>query len=75
MEEIRSFYSEIFEKNNKKTRYQRFYHQILSLKRTLFVLIGIFLYDEDKVALQVVCILLLNLFVMMYITGAEAMEG
>ena len=39
------------------------------------MIIGIFLFEENKVAPQVVCILLLNLFVMMYIVSAEALEG
>ena len=39
------------------------------------MVIGIFLFDENKVAAQIVCILFLNLFVMIYVVGAEALEG
>ena len=65
----------IFEDIKKHSKFQRAYYLVYCLRRIIFVAIALFLNHEAKTAPQLVCVLLLNLFVIIYIGSAQALEG
>ena len=56
-----------------RIRFKRVYFYVYFFRRIIFVVIGFFLNKSHLVAQQIVCVLFLNLFTMMYIGHAQAL--
>ena len=65
-------FEEMFSFNVQKTRFQRAYYLVQILRRILFVSMGLFMFNEDMVAPQMVSLMLLNFSMVIYIGRAEA---
>jgi hypothetical protein len=65
----------LWEEIDNRTRLKRAYFFIYYLHRIIFVSVAVFLNHESMVGLQIVLVLYLNFFSLIYIGSVQALDG